>query len=91
MPNIKSAKKRMKTSEKSRTRNRVVKRTIVTARKNLYDAIAGGDRAKCEDILRRYCSILDKAVKKGMVKANTANRRKSRAVARLRRGLSAVS
>ena len=85
MPNIKSAKKRMLTSEKSRQRNMAVKSLIVTERKKLYDAIITGEEASIKDALSKYNSSLDKAVKRGALKANAANRRKSRAVARIKK------
>ncbi len=91
MPTINSAKKRMKTSEKKRVLNRKVKSNIRITRNKLYTAIADGDETKLKEIFRKYCSLLDKAVKKGVIKANTASRRKSRVTARLRRESSAGS
>ncbi|MCK5528448.1 MAG: 30S ribosomal protein S20 [Kiritimatiellae bacterium] len=85
MPNIKSAKKRMLTSEKSRQGNVAVKSLIMTERKKLYDAIITGDAEVIQTTLNKYNSSLDKAVKRGALKANAANRRKSRAVARIRK------
>jgi len=81
MPNIKSAAKRMKTSRKSAEANKAVKSLISTRRRQLREAVAGGDEEKSEKAFRAYCSVLDKAAKKGVIKANNANRRKSRAVA----------
>ena len=85
MPNTKSARKRMITSEKSRLGNKMAKSIIVTQRRNLYDAILSGDEAAINAALSKYNSALDKAVKRGAIKANAANRRKSRAVARIRK------
>ena len=85
MPNIKSAKKRMLTSEKSRQGNMAVKSLIITERKKLYDTIIAGEEASIKDALSKYNSSLDKAVKRGALKANAANRRKSRAIARIRK------
>jgi len=83
MPQIKSAKKRMKTSAKSHTRNKAVKSELTTMRRKLYETIAAGDKATAEKIYRTYNSAVDKAVKKGIIKANAGARRKSRASARL--------
>ena len=83
MPNIKSAKKRMKTSEKSRMKNQSVKSRITTERTKLYKAILAGDKAGSEKMFRVYCSVLDKAVKNNVIKSNAAGRRKSRASARM--------
>ena len=84
MPNIKSAKKRMRTSAIAGQANRKVKSRITTQRAKLSAAIAEGDKASSTALFQAYCSILDKAVKGGVVKANTANRRKSRVAAKLK-------
>jgi len=79
MPNIKSAMKRVKTSGKKRIMNRAVESTIFTISKKLLDAVAAKDKKKCDELLRAYFSVLDKAAKKGVITANTAGRKKSRA------------
>lgn len=83
MPNIKSAKKRMKTSEKARLANQSVKSRVATSRRSLYEAIAAGDQGKANELFPKYCSALDLAAKKDVLKANAASRRKSRAAARV--------
>lgn len=83
MPNIKSAKKRVKTSEKKRIVNKSAKSAISTIRVKLYKSIADGNKDECVGLMRKYSSLLDKAVKKGTIKANAASRRKSRAAVRL--------
>lgn len=84
MPNIKSAKKRMKTSEISRVANKSVKTSIATCRKKLIEVIASGDLERSKQMLSEYSSQLDKAVKRNIVKANAASRRKSRMAIRLK-------
>jgi small subunit ribosomal protein S20 len=83
MPNTKSAEKRMRTSEIKRQANRSVKGRIATIRRRFSETLESGDKAKSEQHFRQYCACLDKAVKKGVVKANTADRSKSRAAIRL--------
>ena len=83
MANIKSAVKRLKTSKEKQLRNKSVKTGVHTARRQLIEAIAAGDKSKSDDLFRQYCSIVDKATKKGVIKRNTADRRKSRAAARI--------
>lgn len=83
MPNIKSAKKRVKTSEKRRIRNKSAASTVATVRKSLYNAVAAGDKAKAVMLFRKYCSVLDKTAKRGIIHSNAANRKKSSAAARL--------
>lgn len=79
MPNIKSAKKRMRSSEKQRTGNLEVKSKVRTARRKMREAVAAGDAETANAAVRSYSSTLDKAVKRGVIKKNTAIRRKKRA------------
>lgn len=81
MPNIKSAIKRVKQSEKNRAKNRTVKSKINTARRPVIEG--AGDKEQMKKAVAEYASTLDKAVKQGVIKKNTANRRKSRAAKRL--------
>lgn len=85
MPNIKSAAKRVITSEKSRVRNVKAKSALKTARKNLLSAVEAKDADKSKEAYREYCSTLDKTAKKGIIQKNTAVRKKSRAGAMLRK------
>lgn len=89
MPNIKSAKKRMKTAAKSQVANKAAKTRVATMRKKLDEAIASGDEAAAKAAFGAYCSALDKAVKRGAIKANTAARGKSRAAARMNKNQAA--
>ena len=81
MPNIKSAVKRVKQSEKNRAKNRTVKSKINTARRPVLEGVASKEEMK--KAVATYSSTLDKAVKQGVIKKNTADRRKSRAAKRL--------
>ena len=54
MPNIKSAKKRMKTSAAKHELNKSVKSEIASRRKRLYEAVENGDNAECEELFRVY-------------------------------------
>ncbi len=83
MPNIKSAKKRLRTAEKARQGNKSVKSRITTARAKFYAAVAGTDKDAASAAFDTYCSALDKAVKRGAIKKNNADRRKSRAALRM--------
>jgi len=78
MPNIKSAAKRAKTSEKSRLRNRSVKSEVLTVRLKVLDAIKAGNKVEAEKVYSQYSSKLDKAAKKGILAKNNASRKKSR-------------
>lgn len=85
MPNIKSAKKRMRSSEKRRVANMMVRTRIKTARRKTRDSLAAASTDDAADAVRMYHSTLDKAVKSGVIKKNTAIRRKKRASAALRK------
>ncbi len=79
MPILKSAMKRMRTSAKRRVENLNVKTSIKSLRGKLFDALQSKNREAAEKLFREYCSLLDKSAKKGVIKSNTADRRKARA------------
>jgi small subunit ribosomal protein S20 len=83
VPNIKSAIKRVVVAERNRLRNRYWKSNIRTARNKVEDAI---DAAKPKDALlalHEAYQTIDKAVSKGILHKNAANRRKSRLAKKL--------
>lgn len=84
MPNIKSAKKRLRTSERQYQENRPVRTRVGTMRRQFLEALAGSDRKAVNESFRAYCSSLDKAVKKNVIKKNTAVRSKTRAANKMR-------
>jgi len=73
MPNLASAKKRLRQNAKKRFRNQVVKTRIKNTTK---EAIGGGD-------IKLAMSAIDKAAAKGVIHRNAAARKKSRLVKRL--------
>ena len=77
MPNIKSAMKRVKVSKKKNLRNRRVKTGVKTAIKKYQVALTEGV-APAGAQLSATTSAIDKAVAKGVMHKNTANRRKAR-------------
>lgn len=85
MPNIKSAAKRVRTAAKANLRNRSVRSELLTYRRKVAEAIASGDKAAAAAAVSVYASKLDKAVKKGVIKRNTADRKKSRSAVALGR------
>ncbi len=78
MPNIKSAKKRMRQSIKRTARNRVRKEKLKKAVKAFRTAVAKGDGAAAGAELKNAVRAVDKAGVKGILHKNTVNRRKSR-------------
>ena len=87
MANIKSAMKRIRTSERRRVRNAAVRSTVRTSVKSTRTAIEGGQADQARESLLRTIQVLDKAATKGVIHKNTAARRKSR----LTRQLNALS
>jgi len=83
MPNIKSAVKRVKTSEKKRLRNASQKSALRTAIKAYETTVAGGNAEASKEALILAQKKLDKAVTKGLIHKNAANRKKSRLAKRL--------
>jgi small subunit ribosomal protein S20 len=74
MPNIKSAKRRMKTSAKARLKNRSERTRIHTAIKNVRQA----DSADAgQTTLRAAVSVLDRAATKRLLHPKTVARIKS--------------
>ena len=85
MPNIKSAKKRLKVAAKARERNRRTQSVVKNARRSFIESDPAAEDGSARTVYQRYCSVLDKAAGKGVIKKNTAIRRKRRAANRLRR------
>ena len=81
MPYIKSAIKRVKVNEKKRLRNRMVKSAMRTTVKKYENAVAAGSADAA--LLSQTASAIDKAVAKGVVSKNAANRKKARMAKRL--------
>ena len=82
MANIKSQKKRNKTNEKARLRNRAIKSELKTATRAVRDAVEAGDAQLAQQKANAACRLFDKAVSKGVIHKNQASNRKS-GVARL--------
>lgn len=87
MPNTKSAAKAMRQSERRRTNNLRTKSKFKLAVKEVRKNVAAKETKTLEADLKKAFSTLDKAVKKGVIHKNTANRKKSRlakAIAKLK-------
>ena len=82
MANTRSARKRIKTSEKRRLRNRAVRsqvRSQVKTARSVEPTQGAEGRAAIQDAIRS----LDKAMSRGVIHRNTAARRKSSLARRL--------
>ena len=78
MPIIKSAKKRVRITEKRTLINRSNKSALRTAIKRFETAVANGDVNLAKVELVKAESTIDKSVKKGIIHKNNAARKKSR-------------
>ena len=77
MPNIKSAVKRVSIIEKKTLQNNMVKSAYKTAIKTFEAAVAEGDKSKAEETFKFAVKKVDQACTKGVIKPNTASRKKS--------------
>ena len=75
MPNIKSAKKRVKVNAAKAERNKAARSALRTEIKTAKAAIAAGENK--EEALRKVVKTIDQAVAKGLLHKNTAARKKS--------------
>jgi small subunit ribosomal protein S20 len=78
VPNIKSAIKRVKVSERNRLRNKAWRSSVRTARTKVVDTLKGGTTENLEKALQNAYKVIDMAVSKGVLHKNAAARRKSR-------------
>jgi small subunit ribosomal protein S20 len=74
----KSAEKRQRQNEKRRLRNKAEKSMIRSMAKKVVVATQGKDKAAAEASLKTMIREIDTAAGKGIVKKNTAARKKSR-------------
>jgi len=83
VPNIESAKKRMRQSKKRRALNKWRKERLKLQVRSLHEAIRVKDLETAEAELRKTCSILDKVSTTSTMHKNTAARKKSRLATRV--------
>ena len=77
MPNIKSAIKRVSVIETKTLKNNMIKSEYKTAIKKFEPAVAEGDKEKAQEALKLATKKIDGACSKGIIKKNTASRKKS--------------
>ena len=78
MPNIKSAKKRMRQNTVRRLRNRIARSEMRTEVKRLRKLVAEEKPDDARSQLARVYSVIDKTAQKGSIHRNTGARYKSR-------------
>lgn len=85
MPITKGAEKAHKASLNKRIFNMRRSRTMLEAVKGVRKLVAGGKVAEAEAMLPETYKAIDKAAKRGIIKDNTADRKKSRLMAAIKR------
>ncbi len=84
MPITKGAEKANRQSEKKRIFNIRRKNVMSDVVKSVNKAITAGDAAKAKELLPKAYQAIDKAAKRGVIKDNTAARKKSRLTAKVK-------
>lgn len=77
MPNIKSAKKRVKVTSVKTLQNQVVKSNLKTTLKKFDSALEEGKKESIDTAYRTAVKKIDQAVAKGILHKNAAARKKS--------------
>ena len=77
MPNIKSAKKRMKVIRAKTLKNQMFKSALKTTIKKYEVAVANKDESNLAQIFKETVKKIDKAAARGIIHKNKAARKKS--------------
>ena len=77
MANIKSAKKRILVNQGKALRNQMIKSQLKTVIKKFNAAVAAGDKAAAEELLKLASKKVDQAVAHGILHKNNAAHKKS--------------
>jgi len=80
MPIIKSAKKALRGSKRKHVFNLRKGKAMNETLKEVKKLISGKDKKGAEQLLPKMYQVIDKAAKRGIIKKNTAARKKSRIV-----------
>ena len=78
MPNINSAKKRLRQDVVKRDRNRALKSALWTSEKKFRALVEANDLEGAAEAYKTVCKRLDKAAKSNTIHKNKVNRKKSR-------------
>ena len=89
MPNIKSAKKRVKVTEVKTLQNKMFKSAMKTSVKKYKAAVDAGNKDLAEKTYADAVAMVDRAVTKGILHKNNAARKKSQ-FTKLLNGLAGV-
>ncbi|MGB0757807.1 MAG: 30S ribosomal protein S20 [Patescibacteria group bacterium] len=78
MPNKRNAIKELRKAEKRSVANLRKKRTIKSLAKDIVNAVEASNFAEAQKLFPAFQKAVDKAAKTGVLKKNTASRKKSR-------------
>lgn len=78
MPNIKSAKKRVRVNDDARSLNAAFKSDMRTAVKRVDKLVANKEADQAKEALATAVKKIDKAVQRGALHKNNGNRKKAR-------------
>ncbi len=78
MPITKTAKKRLRQNKKRHALNLGYRRRMKKIVKEIRELISGNKKKEAQKLLPKAYKIIDKAAKRGIIKENTASRKKSR-------------
>ena len=84
MPNIKSAKKRVKVAERNRLRNITQRSSMRTAIKNVRELALAGNSEEALAKLPLAFSAIDKAIKRKIIHKNAGARLKARLASKIK-------
>lgn len=83
MPNIKSAKKRVKVAKVKTLRNRIIKTGVKNITKKFEAALIENNLDVAKELYPKVVKKIDKAASKGTIHKNAANRKKAKLALRL--------
>lgn len=83
LPNIKSAKKRVKVNETKALQNKAAKSAMKTSLKKFDVAVADGNRSEADSAYKAAVKTVDKAAAKGLIHKNKAANKKSQMTIKL--------
>lgn len=89
MPIKTSAKKALRQSHKRSAKNKIAKKDLRKTLKSFNVALSAKETEKAKSLMPLVQKKLDKATKQGLIKKNTASRKKSRLAVSLKKTLSA--
>lgn len=85
MPILKGAKKALRASKRKKAYNDTRRAAVKDAAKKLKRLVAQGKGKEAQALLAQAYQALDKAAKTGVIKKNTASRKKSRLAALIKK------